>query len=220
MIDPHSVLVLGATGLVGRELVNLLLREPSVLSVVALVRRAAEFPHHPKLAVETADFERLEQHRDAFRVDQIFCALGTTIRQARTQERFRRIDHDYPVAAAELGRRQGATHYLLVSAMGSNPASRIFYNRVKGETERDITRIGYQSVTIARPSLLVGPRAKPRLGERLGHLLGILAPASIRPIAAIDVAAALTLSARASRLGVQILTSREMLGASVRLSNP
>ena len=219
MTNSRTVLVLGATGLVGRALVTLLLREPSVLSVVALVRRSGDFPHDSKLRVVRVDFERLDQHTGAFPVDQIFCALGTTIRQAGTQEQFRRVDHDYPVAAAELWLRQGATHYLLVSALGANSSSRVFYNRVKGDTERDITRMGYQRVTIARPSLLVGPRAEPRLGERIGHWLGILAPPSFRPISASDVAAALTLSARASRLGVQILTSREMRGASVRLSN-
>jgi uncharacterized protein YbjT (DUF2867 family) len=219
MIGSNSVLLLGATGLVGRALVTFLLREPSVLSVTALLRRNADFPHDPKLVLKTVDFERLEEHAAAFRVGQIFCALGTTIRQAGTQERFRRVDHDFPLIAAQLGLAQGATHYLLVSAMGANPSSRVFYNRVKGETEQDITSVGFPSVTIARPSLLVGPRPEPRLGERIGHLLGMLAPASIRPIAATDVAAALTLSARAPRLGVQILTSREMRGASIRLSN-
>ena len=219
MTNARTVLVLGATGLVGRALVTLLLREPSVLSVVALVRRSAELPRDSKLRAATVDFEQLDQHTGAFRVDHIFCALGSTIRQAGTQEQFRRVDHDYPVAAAELALRQGATHYLLVSALGANSSSRVFYNRVKGDTERDISRMGYQSVTIARPSLLVGARAEPRLGERVGQFLGFLAPPSIRPISATDVAAALTLSARASRPGVQILTSREMRGASVRLSN-
>ncbi len=220
MTHSRTVLVLGATGLVGRTLVNLLLREPSVLSVTALVRRAADLPSDPKLSVHLTDFEHLGEHANAFRVDQIFCALGTTMRQAGTQERFRRVDHDYPLKAAHLSRAGGANHYLLVSALGANPSSRVFYNRVKGETEADITRVGFPSLTIARPSLLVGPRIEVRLGERIGYMLGQLAPPGFRPIAAMDVAAALTLAARESRLGVRILMSKEMRGASKQLSNP
>ena len=220
MTNSRNVLVLGATGLVGRALVDLLLREPTILSVIALVRRAADLPSDPKLAVHLTDFEHLDDHAEVFHVDQVFCALGTTMRLARTQDRFRRVDHDYPLQAAQLSRAGGATHYLLVSAIGADPASRIFYNRVKGETEADITRVGLPNLTIARPSLLVGPRSEWRLGERLGHVLGLLAPPAYRPIAATDVAAALTLAARGSRLGVRILTSKEMRGASLRLSKP
>ncbi len=214
----RTVLVLGATGLVGRSLVNLLLREPSILSVTTLVRRAADLPSDPRLSVHLTDFEHLDDHADAFRVDQVFCALGTTMRQAGTRERFRLVDHDYPLKAAHLSRARGANHYLLVSALGADPSSRIFYNRVKGETEADITRVGFPSLSIGRPSLLVGPRSEVRLGERIGHLLGQLAPPSFRPIAAVDVAGALTLAARESRLGVRILMSKEMRGASTRLS--
>lgn len=218
MTPARNALVLGATGLVGRALVNLLLREPSILSVTVLVRRQADMPSDPKLSVHLTDFEHLDEHADVFRVDQIFCALGTTIRLAGTQDRFRHVDHDYPVQAAQLSRAQGATHYLLVSAIGADPSSRIFYNRVKGETEADVTRVGFPSLTIARPSLLVGPRSELRLGEQIGRLLGWLAPPTYRPIAALDVAAALTLAARESRLGVRILTSKEMRGASLQLS--
>lgn len=218
MTRPRNVLVLGATGLVGRALVNLLLHEPTILSVIALVRRAADLPSDPKLSVHLTDFEHLDDHADLFRVDQVFCALGTTMRLAGTQDRFRRVDHDYPLQSAQLSRAGGATHYLLVSAIGADPASRIFYNRVKGETEADITRVGFPNLTIARPSLLVGPRSESRLGERLGHLLGLIAPPTYRPIAAVDVAAALTLAARESRLAVRILTSKAMRGASTRLS--
>ncbi|MGH7714026.1 MAG: NAD(P)H-binding protein [Gemmatimonadaceae bacterium] len=217
MTNPRSVLVLGATGLVGGALVNFLLRDPSVLSIVALVRQSSGLPHDPKLRVLIADFDRLRQHTDAFQVHQIYCALGTTMRQAGTQVRFRLVDHDYPVTAAHIGRAQGATHYLLVSALGANASSRIFYNRVKGETERDIVQVGFPSVTIARPSLLVGPRAQSRLAERVGAVLARLAPPAVRPIPAQDVAAALTLAGRESRPGVQILRSREMLSATTRL---
>jgi uncharacterized protein YbjT (DUF2867 family) len=215
----RKVLVLGATGLVGRALVSFLLRERSVLSVTALVRRETEHRSDPKLHRLIVDFEKLQLYADAFRVDQVFCALGTTMRIAGTRENFRRVDHEYPVTAAHLARAQGAGHYLLVSAVGANASSRIFYNHVKGETEDDIRRIGFPSVTIARPSLLLGTREEVRFGERVGQALGWLLPPNVRPIQAKDVAAALTLAARESRLGVEILSSRSMRSASVRLSN-
>lgn len=220
MTDSRNVVILGATGLVGRNLLTYLLREPTVLSVLALVRRESDLPRDAKLRVQTVDFDRLEQYANAFRVDQVFCALGTTMRQAGTQSRFRIVDHDYPLFAAQLSRSQGVNHYLLVSAIGANASSRIFYNRVKGETEADITQVAIPSLTIARPSLLVGDRSEVRLAERIGYVLGQLAPPSIRPIPAKDVAAALTLAARESRPGVRILESREMRGASSRLSIP
>jgi uncharacterized protein YbjT (DUF2867 family) len=217
-MSQRTVLVLGATGLVGRELVSFLLRETSVLSVIALTRRPLDRDPDPKLQQHIVDFDAFEQNADVFRVDQVFCALGTTIRVAGSQEQFRRVDHDYPVHAARLAHSQGAKHYLLVSALGANAGSRVFYNRVKGETEDDIRRVGIPSVTIARPSLLTGPREEFRLGERIGQAVGWLLPGNLRPIQAKDVAAALTLAARESRLGVEILSSRSMRGASLQLS--
>ncbi len=214
----RSALILGATGLVGRELLNLLLREPAISSIVVLVRTARGVPADARLIVQEVAFDHLERYGSAFQVDQIFCALGTTMRQAKTKERFRAVDHDYPLSAAHLGRAAGAGHFLLVSALGADPSSRFFYNRVKGETERDLAALGYPSLTIARPSLLAGRRAEFRLGERLALLLAAVAPPSMRPIAAKDVAAALTLAARVSRLGNQILTSRDMRGAASRLT--
>ncbi|MGQ0642781.1 MAG: NAD(P)H-binding protein [Gemmatimonadaceae bacterium] len=218
MSTQRSVLVLGASGLVGRALVSYLLREQSILSVTALVRRDTQFPIDPKLRVIRVDFDQLDRYAGAFRVDQVFCALGTTMRQAGSRDRFRVVDHDYPVSTAKLAYAQSARHYLLVSALGANTSSRVFYNRVKGETEEDIRRVGFQSVTIARPSLLTGPREELRLGERVGHALGRLLPPRLRPIPASDVAAALTLAARESRHGVEILRSARMRGASLQLS--
>jgi uncharacterized protein YbjT (DUF2867 family) len=218
-MQQRSALVLGATGLVGQALLALLLREPNILSVRALVRRVPDFKPHDKLQSVIVDFEDLDRHADAFAVNQVFCALGTTMRQAGTREQFRHVDHDFCVMAARLSRERGATQFLLVSALGANSSSGIFYNRVKGDTENDIRHIDFPSLTIARPSLLQGPRRELRVGERIGNALGRILPAAIRPIPASDVAAALTLAARESRPGVQILTSRDMRGAAVRLSH-
>lgn len=213
----RTALLLGATGLVGSELLALLLREARISTVTALLRREVHLSDDRKLRTRVVDFDALDRHADTFRADLIFCALGSTMRQAGTQERFRRVDHDYPLAAAQLGRAHGAHHFLLVSALGADAGSRVFYNRVKGETEDAIRAVGIPSVTIARPSLLTGPRKEFRLGERVGELIGLLAPPSIRPITARDVAAALTLASRDSRSGCHILASRDMRGAYNRL---
>lgn len=205
----RTVLLLGATGLVGREVLTQLLEDPTVSRVVVLARRASG-RSHPKLDEHVFDLGVMSAHADVFRVDQIVCALGTTIRQAKSQQQFRVVDHDYPLAAARLGRASGARHYLLVSALGADPRSRVFYNRVKGEVEAALTALDYPSVTIARPSLLAGDRAESRLGERIALHFGWLMPSAYKPIAAHDVARALVTLAREDRPGVRIVESKEL----------
>jgi uncharacterized protein YbjT (DUF2867 family) len=205
-----SLLIAGATGLVGRECLALALADAAFDRVVVLARKPREGPATPKLDWRVADFARLEPQRSAFAVDAIICALGTTIKVAGSQERFREVDHDYPVALARLGVAGGATHFLLVSALGADVGSRIFFNRVKGETERDILALEYPDVTIVRPSLLLGERAEPRLGERIGQVLGLGVPGKYRPIQARVVARALVDTARTSGGGRRVIESAEM----------
>ena len=205
----RRVLLLGATGLVGSELLPLLADEVGVDRILVLGRRAATFSH-PKVEQHVIDMSAMAKHAQLFAVDQIFCALGTTIKVAGSQEKFRQIDHDFPVEAARLGLEGGATHYLLVSALGSNAKSRVFYNRVKGETEDDIRALGYRSFTIARPSLLLGDRAEHRRGEEIGKRLSWLVPKKYKPIQARAVARAMGEAARADEPGVRVMDSREM----------
>ncbi|HET7435245.1 MAG TPA: NAD(P)H-binding protein [Thermoanaerobaculia bacterium] len=202
-------LLLGATGLVGRELLSLLLADPDVERVTVVARRPSGVAH-PKLDERVFDLAELAQHADAFAVDVIFCALGTTIKQAGSQERFRFVDYDLPLEAARLGRAAGARHYLVVTAQGANAKSRIFYSRVKGELEDALRTIGYPSLTIARPSLLVGHRTEVRRGERIAAKLSFLFPPSLKPISARSVARALVASAHERATGVQILDSATM----------
>ena len=197
-------MLLGATGLVGGELLPMLLDDPTIARVVVLARRHLGVAH-PKL--EEHPFI-LDEH--LFAVDQIFCALGTTIRVAGSEEKFRHVDHDLPLEAARLGLAKGATHFLLVSSHGASARSRTFYTRVKGETEDDLLALGYRSVTIARPSFLRGEREEFRLGERIVLALGWMMPKSVKPIRVHRVAHALVEAARQDRPGVRILTSREM----------
>ena len=133
----RTALLLGATGLVGRELLGLLLEDERYGRVTVVGRRATGNTH-PKLSERVFDLSEMQRYPDAFAADAIFCALGTTIKTAGSRERFRAVDYDYPLMAARLGKEQGATHYLLVTALGANARSRIFYNRVKGEVEREM----------------------------------------------------------------------------------
>ncbi|HKR66829.1 MAG TPA: NAD(P)H-binding protein [Thermoanaerobaculia bacterium] len=205
----RRVLLLGATGLVGRELLTQLLADSDV-SEVRVVARRATGTRNAKLIEHVFDLAEMEQHADVFAVDQIFCALGTTIKVAGSQERFRFVDHDLPLTAARLGLAQGARHYLLVSALGASRTSRVFYNRVKGELEDDLRALGYRSLTIAQPSLLLGPRTERRLGEEIAKRFGWLTPPKYRPIEGADVARALVDAARRDEPGVRVLESRAM----------
>lgn len=211
---PRSALLAGASGLVGRELLRLLSESPRYESVHALVRRSTSAPAS-KVRELVVDFEALPALPP---VDDVLIALGTTIAVAGSESAFRRVDHDYVVAIARAGRAAGATHLGLVSALGADAASRLFYNRVKGEAERDVAALGYESVTIVQPSLLLGDRESlgqpARAGEvwarRLLGPISRLLPAGIRPVRASDVATALLVAVEAGVPGVVKLTSRQL----------
>jgi uncharacterized protein YbjT (DUF2867 family) len=216
-----SVLLLGATGLVGRECLRLLAGDPAFGRVVALTRRPIPPALMPatgagKVDQQVVDFDRLERYEDAMRVDQVICALGTTIRAAGSRARFRQVDLGYPLEIARLARGQGADHFLLVSAIGASSRSRFFYNRVKGELEEAISALPYPRVTIVRPSLLLGAREEVRIGERVAEKLSFLFPGRWRPVRATAVAAALVLAAREDRVGQRVVESREIDGLAAR----
>src|SRR4051812_37114186 len=209
----RSVLVAGATGLVGGEVLRQLEADPTVTRIVAIGRRPAPSAT-PRITTCVVDYDHLEAHADLFAVDQIFCALGTTMKQAGSKAAFRRVDFEYPLKLAQLGLSKGARHFLLVSALGANVDSRIFYNRIKGELEDALRTMGYRSVTIVRPSLLLGKRAEFRLIERIGMVVGEFIPGRMRPVKARDVARALTTAARADIPGLQIIESEHIKEAA------
>jgi uncharacterized protein YbjT (DUF2867 family) len=206
-----SVTILGATGLVGAECLRQFAQSREFERVIAVTRRA--LPQElavPRVETHVIEFEHLDTAAEQFRVSHIVCALGTTIRKAGSQERFRRVDHDYPLAAAQIGLRQGARHFLLVSALGANARSRIFYNRVKGDVENAIRALPYRSVTIARPSLLLGERNEARLGESIAKLFAWIVPRRYKPVHARDVARVLVESAIEDAPGVRVIESANM----------
>jgi uncharacterized protein YbjT (DUF2867 family) len=205
-----SVLLAGATGLVGRACLDLLLADDAFSRVVTITRRALDGVRSAKLTAQAVDFDHLEDHPTLFRVDQIVCALGTTIKQAGSKERFRAVDLGYALQVARLGVEQGARHFLLVSSLGADARSRVFYNQVKGELETSVSALAFRSVTIVRPSLLLGARAEFRLGEEIGRRLAFLVPGKYKPIHGRDVAAALVRLAKEDQPGRRIVESAQM----------
>lgn len=178
----RTALVLGATGLVGRHVLELLLGDDAWRRVTVLARRDPG-RSHPRLETRIADLEKMEEQEDAFAVTDVLCCLGTTIRQAGSQEAFRRVDHDYVVRSARLASGRGARHFLLVSALGADAESRIFYNRVKGEAERDVAALPFAGVALLRPSLLLGDRADRRFAEAAAQRVApVLAPLLVGPL--------------------------------------
>ena len=205
----------GATGLVGRALLEGLLADASVTAVHALGRREPGVVH-PKLKAHVVDFAALPPLPP---LDEVYLALGTTIKAAGSQEAFRAVDFDANLSVARAALAAGALRAGLVSSMGADARSRVFYNRVKGELERALTQLSFEGLVIARPSLLVGDRealGQPgRMGERVAtavtRLLGPLVPANYRPIAAARVASALLARVPSSR-GRVVLLSGQMQG--------
>jgi uncharacterized protein YbjT (DUF2867 family) len=197
----RSALLVGSSGLIGSRLLTRLLAHPEYQRVTVWVRRPVSLEIH-KFAQVVVDFDRLEEQAQSLIADDVYVALGTTIKTAGSQEAFRRVDHDYPLAVARIALRRGAQRFLMVSALGADAQSRVFYNRVKGEVETDIRALGLAKVWFFRPSLLVGDRAESRLGEQIGNAVGkVIAPLLIgglrryRPIAADAVAAAMVYAA-------------------------
>ncbi|MDA7419176.1 nucleoside-diphosphate sugar epimerase [Xenophilus arseniciresistens] len=212
--DCRRVLLAGATGLVGRELLALLLADPSVLEVHTVGRRPSGH-RHQKLQHHHSDLRSIPPLP---RLDAVFIALGTTIQVAGSQQAFRAVDHDAVLAVAGAGWAAGARRLGVVSAMGADAHSRIFYNRVKGETEEALSALGYDSLVIARPSLLIGDRTSLGQPERRGEGVGAvisrwlrpLIPANYRAIRAERVARALVGAVVHAAAGRTLLPSGRM----------
>lgn len=209
----RTALLAGATGLVGREILRGLLADDGVAAVHALARRPLSLTH-PKLTVHLVDFASLPALPPA---DEVYLALGTTIQVAGSQDAFRAVDYAANLAVARAARAAGARRLGLVSAMGADAGSRVFYSRVKGELEQALRGLGFEGLAIARPSMLAGERealGQPvRSGEQLAlkvtRWLGPVIPRNYRSIQAKDVAAALLRSVPAVR-GEQVLLSGAM----------
>lgn len=212
-METRTALVAGASGLVGGLLLDALLESPLYREVCSLGRRSLP-KQHPKLTQRTVDFARLEGEALPAS-DDAFCCLGTTLKKAGSQEAFRAVDHDAVLAFARAARKAGARRFLVVTALGADPRSRVFYNRVKGEVEEHLEGVGFEALVILRPSLLLGEREERRPGEHaaivVSRALGpLLRPFGGRPIEARAVARAMIALAHGASSGVRVVPSGEL----------
>lgn len=208
------VLVAGATGLVGQEVLATLLADRATRTIHVLGRRAPAL-RDPRIIAHTVDVTRPPALPA---VDEVYIALGTTLKAAGSRPAFRAIDHDAVLAVARAAHAAGATRLAVVSAMGADPSSRVFYNRTKGDMEQSLAGVGYRCLVIARPALLVGDRARlgqpgrpaEHLGLRLSRLLEPLIPPNYRPIEAHQVAQHMIAALRDGTEGQRVLLSGAM----------
>ena len=206
----RTALLAGATGLVGSHVLDALLADETWSHVVTVGRRTTD-RRHEKLEQRVLDLSAIEAHGALPHADDVFCCLGTTIRQAGSPEAFRRVDHDFVLGLARAGLRIGAQQFLLVSAIGADPRARVFYSRVKGEVEADVRALPYRAVQIFRPGLLLGKRTEFRFGERIAMYLAPVAQPLLlgplrryRSIRARDVARAMVRIAREAPRGPNV----------------
>lgn len=188
-----TALIAGSTGLIGSQVLQLLLESPRYDSVIALTRK--ELPVHPKLVQITGDLKRIKGEVNPFVADDVFCCLGTTMAKAGSKEKFREVDFDFPLMIAQATHSMGAKQYLLVSALGASKKSSVYYNEVKGDIEEAISAIDFKTVHIFRPSLLLGPRKEQRSTEDAAKFLykyfGFLIPEKYKAIESAKVAKAM-----------------------------
>jgi uncharacterized protein YbjT (DUF2867 family) len=203
-----SALVVGATGLVGGQITELLAAREEYDRVTVAVRRPLE-ASYVGIDQRLVDFGRIEVHEADLVGDHVFCALGTTRRDAGSRARFREVDLHYPRRIAEIARRNGARHFCLISAIGASARSPFFYNRVKAEAEAAVRAAGYPSGAILRPSILGGQREGRPL-ERVARSVMRLAPPRWRTIEAHDVALAAVRVARSEKPGWRVLESDQI----------
>lgn len=212
----RKAIVIGATGLIGKELVGQLINSPDYSRITLLVRRTFGI-QHPKLEEKIINFEQLDEVDVNLKEADVFCTLGTTIKKAGSQEAFRLVDYSYPLTVAKVAKEQGASHFLIVTSMGASAKSMAFYSRVKGEIEEALKALNLPALSIFRPSLLLGDREEFRLGERFASVLSTaLLPVfkgplrKVRPVEGRTVATAMVRVATKGEGQFRIFESEEI----------
>ncbi len=211
-----TAVIFGATGLIGRQLLRLIIDSDEYNQVTIVVRTPFKF-QHSKLIQLTGDLSTVEQLKEQLKADVYFCSLGTTRNKTPDLEEYYKIDHDYPLKAAQIAKELGVSQYHLVSALGANAESRIFYSRTKGEVENDIIAEQLSATYIYRPSLLVGKRKEARLAEKMAEvLMKIINPLLFgkaknwRSIKATQVAYRMYQNSLKPKAGVHIILSEDI----------
>jgi uncharacterized protein YbjT (DUF2867 family) len=212
----RKAVVAGGTGLIGKELVKQLLSDQEYKSVTLILRRTIGI-NDPKLEEKIIDFDQLENVDIDLKDADVFCTLGTTIKKAKTQENFRKVDYSYPLVLGKMAKKQGAKQLLIVTAMGASSSSSIFYNRVKGEIEEALKELNLHALKIFRPSLLLGDRGEFRMGEGItAALSGVFTPLLLgplrkyRPIKGEAVARGMLAAAKKDEAGFHIYESNKI----------
>jgi uncharacterized protein YbjT (DUF2867 family) len=214
----RNALIAGATGLVGNSLLTQLLADDQYEKIVIIVRKLIGIKH-AKLIQKQIDFNTIESLKLDFQIDDVFCALGTTIKTAGSQDAFYKVDYTYVVNLGKWSVANGVKQFLIVSAMGANAKSGIFYNRVKGEMEEAVSKLNISQIQVFRPSLLMGDRKEKRGGEKIAQAvmgtLGFLFAGPLlkyKGIHADVVARAMIQSAKADAKGFAVFESGVMQG--------
>lgn len=218
-----TALIAGASGLIGRHCLNLLLAADDRYERVISIGRRALPLEHPRLEQRVVDFDNLEKEQLRLIADDVFCCLGTTIRQAGSEAAFYKVDYTYVVTLAAVLSANFASQFLVVSSLGADADARVFYTRVKGEMEVAVKQTTFRAVHIFQPALLLGARPNPRIGERIvAAVLAVVNPLLVGPlrpyraIPASTVAQAMLDAARQDGGGVRTYRSDEIAAGVAR----
>lgn len=211
----QTALLIGATGLVGSEILNYVLNDERFVKIKVFARRSTEVSH-PKLEEHIVDFEKLGEWRHLIQGEVLFSALGTIVKQVGSREAQRIVDYDYQLRIAQAAKINGIINYVLVSAYGADSKSSVAYTKMKGELERDVMKLSFPKLTIIRPGLLKGPREHKRFLEyHLGKVLSLLPTIpglkALKPVSGKLVAHACIESACDSFHGQKVLLPRDLL---------
>lgn len=208
-----TAVIIGSTGLIGSQLLELLLKSPEYGKVITFVKRDSGI-HHPKLKQHIIDFDRPESYKDLVVGDDFYCTIGTTIKKAGSQDAFKKVDFEYPKQFASVALQNGVEQFLIVSSIGADVKSGNFYLKTKGEIQNFLEDCHFKSVAVLQPSLLLGNRKEFRLGEKIGAFfmsafsfifLGNLK--KYKPIQSETVAKAMLVLALKNNLGFKIYES-------------
>lgn len=215
-----TAIIIGGSGLTGTQLLKILLTSNVYEKVVCLVRNASKISH-PKLEQHVIDFDNPETYEELIEGDDMFCCLGTTIKKAGSEAEFEKVDLVYPIQFAKIASQRGIRQFSLISSLGANPNSGNFYLRTKGKCEEELRKIGFQSTSIFRPSLLLGNRKEFRLGEKTAEffmrIFSIFMVGKFKKYRAIksqDVAYAMYQIAQGNTVGFHVYESDQILNIS------
>ncbi|WGF93545.1 NAD(P)H-binding protein [Aequorivita marisscotiae] len=207
-----TAIILGATGLTGGILLEKLLKDAS-FEKIKLFSRSSAKKHSPKIEEHLIDMFQLEDYSEAFKADVAFCCIGTTKAKTPDKEIYKKIDYGIPVTAAKLAKNNGIKTFIVISALGADENSSVFYNKTKGQMERDVLAENIENTYILQPSLIVGDRDENRLGEKVATFFmksfGFLIPKKYKMIKAETIAEAMLILAK-KEYSEKIITSEKI----------